>query len=122
MQPQKFSIVKLVKSFGYAFSGIGKFVMHERQAPIHLTATIVVIIAAIYLRVSINEAIALTIAIGMVWVAEMFNTCVEKAMDLISTQENEQIKFVKDIAAGAVLIASIAALIIGLFIFIPKII
>ncbi len=122
MQPQKFSIVKLVKSFGYAFAGIRKFVMHERQAPIHLAATIVVIIAAIYFRVSINEAIALTIAIGMVWTAEMFNTCVEKAMDMISTQENEQIKFVKDIAAGAVLVASIAALIIGLFIFIPKII
>ena len=51
----------------------------------------------------------------------MFNTCIEKAMNFISMEEHPEIRFIKDVAAGAVLIASATALIIGLLIFIPKI-
>jgi diacylglycerol kinase (ATP) len=118
---QKISINKQIKGFGYAFSGIEKFFLSERNAIIHLAATILVMIAAMFFRVSINEAIALTIAVGLVWVAEMFNTCIEKAMNFISMEEHPEIRVIKDIAAGAVLIASATALIIGLLIFIPKI-
>ena len=121
MQPQKFSINRQAKSFRYAFYGIEKFISNERNAVIHLVATILVVIAALYFRVSINEAIALATAIGLVWISEMFNTCIEKAMDIISLEEHPEIKFIKDVAAGAVLIASLTAVIIGLFIFIPKI-
>ena len=118
---QKVSINKQIKGFGYAFSGIEKFFLTERNAIIHLAATIFVVIAAMLFRVSINEAIALTIAVGFVWLAEMFNTCVEKIMNFISLEEHPEIRFIKDVAAGAVLIASATALVIGLLIFIPKI-
>lgn len=121
MRPQRFSISRQVRGFRYAFAGIEKFVFYERNAVIHLAATILVIVAALLFRVSVNEAIALTIAVGLVWMAEMFNTCIEKAMDFISSEEHASIAFIKDIAAGAVLVASIISFIIGLFVFIPKI-
>jgi diacylglycerol kinase (ATP) len=92
----------------------------EHNARIHLAATLLVIAAAWALKVSYDQAAILAFAVGLVWVAEMINTCLEKAMDLISKEENAGIKFVKDLAAGAVLVASVIALIIGLFIFIPK--
>jgi|SRR5882724_10711502 len=118
---QKISISRQIKGFGYAFSGIEKFFLSERNAIIHLAATIFVLAAAMLFRVSINEAIALTIAVGLVWLSEMFNTCIEKAMNFISMEEHPEIRFIKDVAAGAVLIASATAFIIGALIFIPKI-
>jgi diacylglycerol kinase (ATP) len=72
-------------------------------------------------KVSRHEGLMITIAVGFVWIAEMFNTCIEKTMDFISTEKHPEIKSIKDIAAGAVLIASVTAFIIGLTIFIPKI-
>ena len=110
-----------MKGFRYAFAGIEKFVLSERNGFIHLAATILVFTAALMFRVSVNEAIALTVAVGLVWIAEMFNTCIERAMNFISMDEHPEIRVIKDIAAGAVLIASATALIIGLLIFIPKI-
>ncbi|PWT77367.1 MAG: diacylglycerol kinase [Bacteroidetes bacterium] len=122
MQPQKFSWQKLPASFRCAFYGIGIFTRFERNALIHLAATVAVIIAAWYFHVSHSEAIALTIAVALVWISEMFNTCIERIMNFISQERNQEIRFIKDMSAGAVLIASIASAIIGLFIFIPKII
>ncbi len=120
MEPPKFSVSKRIQSFQYAFSGIGRFFWREHNARIHLLATLLVIVASLILKVSATEAAILTLAVGLVWVAEMINTCLEKAMDFISTERHEQIKFIKDLAAGAVLVASICAVITGLFIFIPK--
>lgn len=120
METQKLSFKKQITGFRYAFSGIGKFILSERNATVHLIATILVIGMAFLFRISTNESIAVTIAIGLVWVAEMLNTCIEKAMNLISVDEHEEIRFIKDVGAGAVLIASGTALAIGLFIFIPK--
>lgn len=121
MDPQKFSIRSRAKSFYHAGAGILRFLKNEHNARIHLAATVLVVIAAGALKVSRLEAVALAAAIGLVWVTEMLNTCLEKTMDLISTEEHPEIKYVKDLAAGAVLVAAITAAIIGLFIFIPKI-
>jgi len=121
MQPEKFSITRQFKSIIPALSGIKELIITQHNARIHLTATIAVIIASILLKISRYEAMTITVVIGFVWAAEMFNTCIEKTMDFISTERHPQIKSVKDVAAGAVLIASITAFIIGLIIFIPKI-
>ena len=75
---------------------------------------------AIYCRVSLNESVALIIVTGFVWVAEVFNTAVERIMDFISGQQNAEIKVIKDLAAGGVLLSAITALITGAIIFIPK--
>ena len=121
MKTEKFSLKKRIKSFGYAFAGIKKFLLSEHNARLHFIATILVLIASLVYKVSNTEAIALAGMVGFVWVAEMFNTCIEKVMDFISEEQHPNIQFIKDVAAGAVLIASLTALVTGLFIFIPKI-
>jgi diacylglycerol kinase (ATP) len=121
MEEQKFSIRSRIKSFAYAGTGIFQFLRREHNARIHLVATIAVAIAAWVLKVSHLEAVALVSAIGLVWVTEMLNTCLERTADLISKEEHPEIKIIKDLAAGAVLVAAITAVIIGSIIFIPKI-
>jgi diacylglycerol kinase (ATP) len=118
---QRFSIRNRVKSFRYAIAGIRQFVHREHNARIHLVATVGVIIAARVLSVTRLEAVALASVTGLVWVAEILNTCLERATDLISREEHPEIKYIKDLAAGAVLVAAITAVVVGLFIFIPKI-
>src|SRR5258708_2143349 len=120
MEAQKFSIRSRIKSFTYAGAGIFQFLRREHNARIHLVATIGAAIAAGTLKVSHLKAVALVSVIGLVWVTEMLNTCLERTADLISKEEHPEIKIIKDLAAGAVLVAAITAVIIGSIIFIPK--
>jgi diacylglycerol kinase (ATP) len=122
MHPKPFSIRNRIKSFSYALAGIRRFVWQEHNARIHLAATIAVVIAALLLHVSRLESIALILVVGGVWATEMLNTCLEMIADIISPEEHPIIKFIKDLAAGAVLVAAVTAVIVGLIIFIPKII
>ena len=87
---------------------------------IHLLATIAVIILAIIFPVSVMEIIALTFAVGLVWVAEIFNTAIEKMMDFITEEKKPSIKVIKDLAAAGVLVAAIVSLLVGCLVFIPK--
>ena len=120
MQQEKFSIRSRLKSFSHAIAGIRQFIWQEHNARIHLAATVAVIIAAWYLQVSRTEAAILAVVTGLVWVAEILNTCVEKLANLITRERHPQIKIIKDLAAGAVLVAAAIAVITGLLIFIPK--
>ena len=119
---QQFSLRARLKSFYYAGLGLGQFFRQEHNARIHLVAAIIVAVLGWLLKVSHMEAVALTIVIGLVWVTEMLNTCIEKTMDMITLERHPQVKIIKDLAAGAVLIAAITAAMVGAFIFIPKII
>ncbi len=116
-----FSIQARLKSFVYAFEGVMFFIRFEAQATIHLIAIVAVLGAGYWFKISSMEWIAVVFAIGIVISAEMLNTAIEKLTDMVSPQINEQAKKVKDLAAGAVLIASLTAFIIGLIIFLPKI-
>ena len=120
LDDQKFSVRGRLKSFYYAGAGLKQFFRQEHNARIHLAAAIVVSVLAWWLKVSYMEAVALVVVIGLVWVTEILNTCLEKAMDFITREKHPEIKIIKDLAAGAVLIATITAVIVGLFIFIPK--
>ena len=119
-QPATFMKGRL-RSFRYAFAGIRKFIETEKNAQVHLAAAAVVGILAMVFHVSRVEAIALVFAVALVLVTEMINTAIERAMDFITMDRHPYIKAIKDIAAGAVLVASICALLTGLFIFLPKI-
>jgi diacylglycerol kinase (ATP) len=122
MEPEvRFSVRSRIRSFGFAITGIRTFIQREHNARIHLVATITVIVAAILFRVTVAEAGALTIVVALVWITEILNTCIERMADLITPEQHPQIKFIKDIAAAAVLIAAITAVVTGLLIFIPKI-
>lgn len=120
MKTKEFSIRARADSFRFAIDGIVRFFLREHNAWIHLAATIGVFIAAAVFHVSRNEIIALIIVTGFVWVAEIFNTAIEKIMDFISVERRPEIKFIKDLAAAAVLVAAFIALITGAIIFIPK--
>lgn len=117
-----FSWKARLKSFVYAWEGIVSFFRWEHNAQIHLGVTFLVLFLSVTLGVNKWEAIAVVFSIAIVWIAEMFNTAIEKTMDFISVEKRPQIKRIKDIAAGAVLVATIAAVIVGCFIFIPKLI
>lgn len=117
----KFSIRARGQSFKYAFDGVFSLFRSEHNMWIHFLATIIVIALAIILKVSFNEFALLSLSIGFVWTAEIFNTAIEKIMDFITTEKNPAIKLIKDISAAAVLIAAITALIVGCLIFLPKI-
>lgn len=120
MKQENFSVAKRFKSFYYASVGVASFFKREHNAWLHLIAAVAVALLAIWVGVSAMEAVALLFSIGFVWLSEMFNTCIEKMMDFISEERNPKIEFIKDVSAGAVLVASVVALIVGLVIFIPK--
>ncbi len=120
-QEKTFSIRARVRSIRYAWEGVNAFFESQHNAIIHLYFTIFVMIAAIFFRASDTELIALVIVAGFVWAAEIFNTAIEKMMDMVSPEKHPKVKFIKDVAAAAVLISAITAIIVGLVIFIPKI-
>lgn len=122
MNNNKIGIQKRIKSFGFAFTGIFELVKSEPNAQIHLVASVCAITASIWLNISKTEWCIILIAIAIVWAAEGFNTCVEKLVDHLFIEVHETARIVKDISAGAVLICAIAAFIVGLIIFLPKII
>jgi len=117
----EFSFKARLKSFGFAFEGIAGFFRTQHNALVHACATIVIIPLAAYYNISSEKWMALLIAIALVWISELFNTAIEKVCDIVSPQRNAQVKFIKDVSAAAVLVASILAFIIGLIIFIPQI-
>ena len=120
MKQKTLSLQSRISSFGFAFRGIFKFFQQEPNAWIHLAATSCVFIAAVYFDVSNSEMIALIIVSAFVWVAEIFNTVIERIMDFISVKKEPEIAFIKDLAAGAVLISAITAIFVGAIVFIPK--
>lgn len=122
MKSQDFSIRGRIRSFKFAWEGIASFFLTEHNAWLHFMATVAVFTLSALVGVTKNELLALVFAIGFVWVSEMFNTCIERVMDFVSEQRHPDIKFIKDLASGAVLVAAITAVAVGAIIFIPKII
>jgi diacylglycerol kinase (ATP) len=104
---------KRLKSFGYAFQGLGFMLRTQHNAWVHGLATVVVIVAGWWFHVTTADWRWLICAIAMVWFAEAFNTALEYACDVVSPQHSEAVKRTKDIAAGAVLICALAAAFIG---------
>lgn len=105
-----------------SINGIVLAFISESNIKIDVLATIVVIISAIIIKVTYIEMLILVLTIGLVLFAEMFNSAIENTVDLITEEYNEKAKIIKDISAGAVLITSIAAVIIASIIGINKII
>lgn len=120
MKKKKFSIRRLLRSFGYALQGVRGAVSSEQNAKVHVLAIICVVIAGLYFKLSRIEWVAVIIVFGIVLSAEIFNTAIEELANAVSLEYDERIKRVKDLAAGAVLITAVSAVIIGLLIFVPK--
>jgi diacylglycerol kinase len=113
------SMKRLFKSFTYAFRGLVKTFREEQNLRIQTTIAAGVAIAAWYLDVSRLEWCILILTIGMVILAEIINTAIELVTDVLKPRINGYVKIIKDVMAAAVMMSSIAAVIIGIIIFWP---
>lgn len=111
---------KLINSFKYAFKGIISALLSERNMKIHVNIMALVIIFGLILNISVGEWFVCIICFAIVISAEMFNTALEQMVDIAMPEKDPRAKFVKDVAAGGVLVMAIASAVIGLIIFIPK--
>ncbi|MDB5135513.1 MAG: diacylglycerol kinase family protein [Mucilaginibacter sp.] len=111
---------KFVRGFGYALSGIWHAAVTQLNFRVHLVAVLIAVYAGYALHISTYEWLWIILCVGMVLTAELFNTALEFLTDLVSPEYNKKAGLVKDMSAGAVLITAICALVIGLVIFVPK--
>ena len=118
---KKKGLHRLVKSFTYAFDGLKYAFKYEQNILVHTLATILVIIAGIFLKISLTEWLVLALIIGLVIATELINTSIEATIDLITKDVHPLAKIAKDTAAAAVLVFGLTAIVIGFIIFLPKI-
>lgn len=118
----KFSIADRVKSFGYAFNGLKILISEEHNSRVHIFAAICAVVGGFLLRISLIEWTVIVFAIGLVFALELINSAIENICDFVSPQKHATIKKVKDMAAAAVLVGTCSSLIIGVIIFLPKVI
>lgn len=112
---------RLCQRFGWAGRGVLVMLRTQANARIHAGAAVVVIVAGFAFHISAGEWCAVVGAIGLVFALEAVNTAVEAVVDLASPEVHPLAERAKDVAAGAVLIAAIAAAVIGLLIFGPRV-
>ncbi|HCA05416.1 MAG TPA: diacylglycerol kinase [Ruminococcaceae bacterium] len=109
---------KQLKSFGYAFGGIARAICTEAHMRFHLVAAFYVLIFSLFYNFSAAQYAVLLILIALIIAAELLNTAIENVCDLVTSEQNSHVKIAKDMAAGAVLVLSIAAAVIACVFFI----
>jgi diacylglycerol kinase len=109
----------LIESFQHAFAGLGHALRTQRNARIHVSIAVAVVLLGLALRLEPVEFAILTLTIGFVFVSELFNTVVETVIDLVTEEYHPLARQAKDVAAGAVLASSIAAVVVGLLVLGP---
>lgn len=119
-EKQIFSIVKRVQSFEHAGNGIRVFLKTTHSAWLQIFVGALAVFFGFVFDISQTEWMFVVLSIGFVLTSEAFNTAFEFDIDLTSPEHHEFAKYTKDVAAGAVLIASITASTLGLIIFLPK--
>lgn len=119
MEAQKFSLKKRAKSVHFAFSGLYQFFNTQHNAIVHAVATVAAVGLAWVLHLPAEKWLFIAFAIGLVWMAELFNTAIELLCDMVCPRQHPTIKFIKDVSAAAVLITALLAAITACIIFIP---
>ncbi len=110
----------LIRSFNNAIEGIIYVLRTQRNMQWHFLVAFVVLFASIFLGFQKTQFLALIFAIAFVLVAELINTAIESTVDIVSTIHDPLAKIAKDVAAAAVLLASINAIVIGILVFHDK--
>ncbi len=110
----------LLQSFNWAFEGVVHALRRERNMWIHFGAAVVVLIAALFFALPRLEVVALFVAISLVLITEMLNTSIEHVVDLVTAELDPRAKITKDVAAGAVLVATLNALGVAYLVFYDK--
>ena len=110
-----------LRSFGHAFRGLGILLRTQHNARIHTVAAILVVAAGVLARISPTEWALIALAVVCVWATEALNTSIEFVVDLVSPELHPLAAKAKDVAAGAVLVAAIGSLIVGVLVFGPHV-
>ena len=110
----------IIDNFNYAVSGIITAIKTEKSMRIHYIIALVVLLSSLFFDFNRTEFLLLLFAVSLVVISEMFNTALERTIDLVTKDYHPLARLVKDIAAGAVLIASINALIVGYLLFFER--
>ena len=109
----------LLTSFRYAFAGLWYLLRTQRNARIHISISLVIIALGLWLGLNTTQWAVIALTIGVVLVAEFFNTVVEVIVDLVTEEYHPLAKIAKDTAAGAVLLMAMISVVIGLLILGP---
>lgn len=117
-----FNLRKIIKSFRYALKGLALVFKEEKNFRIQIIAALVVFILMFVFKTKNWEKVALILVISFVLVLELINSIFERVVDMMKPRVHFYVEAVKDLMAAAVLIASLAALAVGLIIFIPYLI
>ncbi|MEE8165127.1 MAG: diacylglycerol kinase family protein [Myxococcota bacterium] len=115
-----FSLRVRIESFGHAIRGVAIVLRWEQNAWIHALATLMAIALGFALKIDRGEWLAVSLAIALVWAAEILNTAIEKLSDVVSPEHHPGVKEVKDIAAGGVLVSAVGALTVAILVFGPR--
>lgn len=121
MQDQKFKNKSFIDAWKKAFEGIWYAIKTQRNLKIQLVIAVIVVICAIYFKLNITECMFLSFATMLVIITEVMNTAVEETVNLCTDKFHPLAKIAKDVAAGAVVLSSLNAVIIAVFIFISNI-
>lgn len=122
MEDERLKNKNFVDAWKKALGGIWYAIKTQRNVKVQLVIAVIVIIASIYFKVNITEAMFLSFATMLVIITEVINTAIEEAVNLCTDKFHPLAKISKDVAAGAVVLAALNAVIIAIFIFISKII
>ena len=112
----------MLQSFSYAFRGINDALKSEPNLRIHLLLSIMAVLLAIYLKFTPIEHAILVLTMFLVFILEFINTLIEKLFDIIHPEYSEKIRFIKDMSAATVLLGAICSIVIGVLLFVPKLI
>ena len=113
-------LASVLRSFGPAVAGLLWALKTQRNLQVHVIATVLVVIFGLWLKIAVWEWCVILLAAGMVITAELLNTALEVLADRVTQEREEASRRVNDAAAAAVLVAALAALCVGLLIFLPK--
>ncbi len=122
MKQDKTFIKQRLRSFEFASNGFRILICEEHNVRIHVFAAVCAVLLGFILKITHFEWIAICFAIGFVFTLEIINSAIENLADFVSPDKHDLIKKVKDLSASGVLVSAITALIIGLIVFLPKII
>lgn len=111
-----------IRSFGYAFTGLKTAIKNEPNFRIHLVIAAAALIFGLILRLNPSEWVVLFFTISFVLILELVNTSLEALVNIVSPEIQPQAKVAKDVCAAAVLVSATLSVIIGFFLFLPKII
>lgn len=112
---------KLAKSFKFALSGIKIILKEEHAFNVMLLVAMLVIVAMFYFNLPLTQKAVLLTIIILVLILELINSIVEKVLDFVCPELNGQVKVIKNVLAGIVLLACFGAAVIGLLIFLPHV-